>query len=426
MEMKNRLRTLLLALALTSVSSACLAENALRNEHFHFSGFATLGLTKSGNEDLGFHRDQISVPVYDGDWSFAADSMVGLQFDFNANEKFGGGVQLVGKDRTVDSFENSVGWAFLRYRINPDWTVRAGRLRFDLFMLSEYLDVGFAYLWARPPSEFYTLGTFDSYDGADLTWSTLVGEGTLRTKIFAGSSKTNASSQGNIVDIELNDIIGTTITWESEHWQLRFSASDNKLGEKGDYFLGTEPLAGYLQLLTPLWPEATSIIDRLYVSDPHIRYYALGAAYFNNPWQIQTELSFFDSEVDLYSSQLNGYLSVGYRINDFTPYVMVASAQSQDDRVLVPDAPVFDTNPVLTGQLAAIQQASQTAYDGVRVDQKSLTAGVRWALGYNLALKMQWDHAWIGANSAALWDVRTLPAQDEEINTFSINLNCIF
>lgn len=97
----------------------------------------------------------------------------------------------MGKDCIVDSFENSVGWVFLCYCINLDWMVRVGWFCFDLFMLLEYFDVGFVYLWVWFFFEFYMLGIFDSYDGVDLIWFILVGEGILCIKIFVGSSKIN-------------------------------------------------------------------------------------------------------------------------------------------------------------------------------------------------------------------------------------------
>lgn len=58
---------------------------------------------------------------------------------------------MVGRDRLDNTFENSVEWAFLKGRLFPKLIVRAGRLGVDVFMLSEYRNIGFAYPWVRPP-----------------------------------------------------------------------------------------------------------------------------------------------------------------------------------------------------------------------------------------------------------------------------------
>lgn len=426
MTLYQRLMSLFFLLPLLLGSGVCLAGESPGSSQFRLSGFGTLALTSGGDEELGFRRDLAQEGLFDGDWSLRPDSLVGIQADFQATERFSGAVQLVGKDRVNDSLENSLEWAFLRYRFNADWTARIGRIGFDLFMLSDYRNVGFAYLWTRPPIEFYTPVSFNSFDGADLAWSTTLGDGTLRAKVMIATSKSTISVLNTSVDIKLETIVGGTINWESEHLQLRFSVSDNKLGEADEYFPSTEVLGNYLLLASPIWPEAAGISELLKVGDSHIQYYALGAAYNKNAWQIQSEISFFDSQMDIYPASFNGYLSVGYQLGPVTPFIMYAFMNTQEDPVTLPASPVFPSNPGLTEQLALLREGAQLSFDSTRADQNTLSLGARWDIRYDMAVKAQWDYSRVSAYGAGLWDQRNISGAAEEQNTFSINLNFIF
>ena len=119
------------------------------------SGFATIGLVQAGDEDYGFTRDLTRSGVFDQDNSVKQDSLLGIQLDSSFTQDWSATAQMVFRDRFDDSFEEHLEWAFVRYRANDEWSFRVGRTVVDLFALSDYRNVGFAYLWARPPVEFY-------------------------------------------------------------------------------------------------------------------------------------------------------------------------------------------------------------------------------------------------------------------------------
>ncbi|TMP21651.1 hypothetical protein CWB99_24065, partial [Pseudoalteromonas rubra] len=55
--------------------------------------------------------------------------------------------------------------AFLSYSPKPNWTIKAGRTAFDLFMMSPYRNIGYAYTATHAPIEFYGLIPHRSIDG---------------------------------------------------------------------------------------------------------------------------------------------------------------------------------------------------------------------------------------------------------------------
>lgn len=417
-------RVLVAALVLLVGSLNSFAADDPLGQGVRFRGFATLGLTNSGDDNLGLLRELDREAIYSGDWSFKADSLLGVQLDWQASDNLSAAIQLVGKDRVDDSLENSVEWAFLRYRINPSWTVRAGRMGMDLFMLSEYRNLGFAYLWARPPPEFYTMISFSNFDGVDIAWTRPLGEGMLTAKIQTGMSEFSTELAGVSLDLKLNPMVAGSLNWETEDWRVRFGASWNEVKSDQGYFPGSSQMAAGLEMASVIWPQALYIADQMRMDDPVITYYTLGASYNKAPWQIQSEISYVDSETGVLQPITSAYISAGYRIGNFIPYLMVANSHNEHQDL--PDPPVIPGAPQISSQLLMLKDYSQSLFDAMSSDQTTLTAGLRWDFRYNMALKVQADHTWVSEDNRGSWAIRSLKVDESEINTFSIILDGIF
>jgi hypothetical protein len=423
----RRIDRIFLPLVLTLLAPLAHAADNDLSRYFRFSGFATLGFTKGGNDILGFRRELDREGLYDGNWSFLSESTIGLQMDINPTGECGGMFQVVGKDTVDDSTEDAVTWAFLRYRFTPDLTLRVGRVGVDQYMLSEYRNVGFSYLWSRPPVEFYGLASFDSLDGLDLAWTMPLGSGTLMAKLQAGQISNTFQILDNEVELKLSPIIGGTLHWESDHWQARFSASRLRLNGDDGYFPATAELAKVLSnpQLALIWPQAPAYADDFKLDDPYLYYTSLGAAYDNDSWIVQTEASYVNSSTAFYPSVADAYLSVGHQIDQVTPFVMMAWADSQEDRFVV-EPPGTTPFPALNDALTSLAEAVQTTRGMGPIEQRTLSLGMRWNVRYDIALKVQWDHSWVFAYGAGLWEKKSVPQEDQELDTFSINLNCRF
>lgn len=428
----RRINWILLLLALFPLASLLLASSVRADDdglsdHFRFSGFGTLGATKSGNDILGFRRELDREGLYDGDWSFLAESSVGLQMDVNPTGEFGGTIQLLARDTFEDSLEDSFTWAFLRYRFHPDWTVRVGRIGVDQYALSEYRNLSFSYLWTRPPVELYTLASFDFFDGFDLAWSKPVGSGTLMAKLQVGEISNTFKVRGTAVDVELSPIVGGSLIWETDHWQARVSAARLRFDAPDGYFPGTKPLAEALRnpMLASFWPQADTYADDFRLDDPLLDYFTIGTSYDKDAWHMQWEVNYVKSRTAFYPPMLDGYVSVGHQFGAVTPFVLMAWAESQEDR-FVAERPVTTSIPQIDAVLTLLADEVQTSRDLGPVSQHTLSFGARWDVRYDIALKAQWDHTWVSAYGAGLWEQREVPTEDMEVNTFAINLNFIF
>ena len=425
MSFVNPMRSrLVLLVMMTTLAVSAQADTAI-GDYLRISGFGTLGVTRAGNEYLGFHRDLYREATFDGDWDVAADSLLGVQLDVKANDQWSGALQLVGKDRLEDSLNNSVEWAFVAYRPTPEWAVRAGRIGFDAYMLSEYRSVGFAYLWARPPQEFYTPVGFDSFDGADIAWEHNLGTGLMRLKLIAGSTRNDFQFGDQVAEVSLKNIHGGSLSWESDHWQLRLTLLFNDLQDENGYFPGLEALGAAYEQITPLWPEAAYYNELTRVNDPSIDYQTIGFAYNNAPWQIQGELGHIESKVSLFPSANNGYISVGRQFGAKTLYAMLSAVDSDNLREEVAIWPEDPMNPYAP-MVIPLQQITQQILNSITLNQHSATLGMRWDLRYDLALKLQWDRSWVDRYGTGLWLLQEVPPDDQVVDTYSINLNFIF
>jgi len=398
---------------LLAFSTATMASSFLENAGF--SGFGTVGLVRGGNEVLGYRRDMSGDGVFDNGWAMNPDSLLGLQIDVPLAGKFDAAVQLVAKDRPDNTLDESLEWAYLRYRPTPELMLRGGRLGLDLFMLSEYRNLGFSYLWVRPPVEFYGMFPYYHYDGADIAYATALGEGVLRARLFAGTTQGTIVFSSSDVEVDIDSYVGATLGWEFDRWQARLSFATLNQSSSNP---GIKQLGTTLRQVAGLWPEAVAIADDLEAKGSRVYYYSAGFAYDPKPWTVQSEISYIDSGYNnIFRPVWSAYLSLGRRFGPVTVYGLGALIENPDGRVQVPSAPF---------PLAELQQQAQAAYDLSFIKQHSLSLGMRWDIRHDLALKMQWDRTWVDDYGGLLWLQKQPLTDGETLDTFSINLNFLF
>ncbi len=421
--LRNSFFITLICACLSGGLSTYSSAEVVQEQRIRVSGFTTLGLVNSSDDDIGFLQNLNQEGVFDDDWSLKSNSNLGLQLDATLNDKFSATVQLVGKDRAENGLEESLDWAFLRYRVLQSTTIRIGRVGPNNFMLSDYRNIGFAYLWVRPPTEFYSILSFDHLDGMDVVYSTVVGSGTLTGTIQLGKTASTFERNSEAYDVKLNPAFSGSLAWENNFWQTRFSIALVEFDSE-KYIPGTEDLALALEGVSALWPEAEDYRKKLESDGKRSEYYSLGVAYTPEKWQIQSEISYIDTAVDPYGTIRTGYLSVGRHIAQSTVYLMWAKAKRGEGRTTISAPPTVGLpwQPLLDG----VQQATQYLYDAFQVDQQTASLGVRWNILYNLAAKAQWDHSRVEAYGAGFWEQKAPPTKDKTVNTYTINLNYVF
>lgn len=415
---KPLLRSALLGLLLIAQGGAISQATAegLEPSPLRFSGFTTIGVVKGGDKDLGYTQDLNREGVFDGDLSLKSNSNLGIQLDATIDDQWSAGLQLIAEDRYENSLSKSLNWAFIRYRLTPNATLKLGRISTDIFMLSEYRKIGFAYLWVRPPSEFYQPVAFDHFDGLDFTHSVPAGSGTLTSKVQAGKTENTFSRNGESYKLGIPLSASFSVSWENELWQYRASIAASEL-EANVYFPGTEPLASALESVQLYWPDSSRYLTSLEAEGAIFQYYSFGVAYTPELWQIKSEVNYVKTDVGAYGDLYGGYLSVGRNIGPTTLYALVAKSAKSNHISQVSTAPPG---------LEPLQAGLQFFYSSINIDQVTSSLGARWDIRYDTALKAQWDRTTVGQFGAGLWDQKNVPEEERTLNTYTLNINYVF
>lgn len=382
-------------------------------------GFGTLGASGTDNDSLKFRRDIKQGRGVDSGWGIDTDSRLGLQVDADFNNAWHATVQWVARNSTGDFVEQNLDWAFLRWRPLDDLDIRAGRMGFDVFMLSEYRDVGYAYPWIRPPHEFYGGLPVYHFDGMDIAKKFAVGEGRLTVKVFGGHSFNQVPIGLSEQSDQRYTLTGIKLAYEQGNWNARIGynyALNN---------LELSPLSPLLDALndpalSAVWPDAPGLAAKISVKGKAVHFTSVGLAYDDGLWLAQAEGSYIHSELNVYRSVASGYLSLGRRLGKLTLYTLLGISETLNDRSSVssPLAPV--------PALLELRDAADLTLNNGGVDEKSISLGLRWDVTENIDLKTQWSHYWLGNNGSALWLRPATGAAADTVNVWSVGMDFIF
>lgn len=141
-----------------SMAGAMLSTPVLANE-LNVNGFLSVGATMLDD-------DKASIAGADTNGGFKNETVLGLQISKQLNPSTTATGQLV--SRGSDDYDTEAAWAFVTIAPTDNTDIRMGRLRIPFFQYSDFLEVGYAYNWVRPPGEVYRI-PFSSLDGVDLT-----------------------------------------------------------------------------------------------------------------------------------------------------------------------------------------------------------------------------------------------------------------
>ena len=81
-------------------------------------------------------------------------------------------------------------WGFGRYQFNDSFAAKGGRMKYTGNLISEYIDVGYAYPWVRPPEVIYSENAdlfFESYNGASTVFTMGEDETEYSAEIYTGA-----------------------------------------------------------------------------------------------------------------------------------------------------------------------------------------------------------------------------------------------
>lgn len=363
--MKPLVSCLLLGLGLANVVHA-------EDSPFSISGYGTLGWARLSGDAAQFRAGTVEANGADHGGSGEVDSKLGLQMTARANEKLTGTVHLLSKKNVNNNFNPRVEWAYGKYDINPDVSVRVGRLALPGFMLSDYLNVGYSMTTVRAPVEVYAQLPISHFNGADALWRTQLGGVGLTFQPFLGRSKIHArfsDAQATRADGDAS-LYGVNAVGQWEDWTVRLGRIN------ADVTINAAPVDGLIGQLRQSGEIGGA--NRLEYKDKSSSFTGLGLGYDNGKLLFQSEYTVRKAGGFLADSKA-WYVLAGWRLGSVTPYLMTArqrvTSQTQYNGV---------ANPMLASYVNGLLASGNTS-------QKSWSLGARWDVAKNMALKAQYD-----------------------------------
>ena len=389
---------------------------------WRLSGFGTFGLAMN-SADSGEYLRELSQPRGTSHTlDPRLDSRLGLQLNYNVTDDVSFVGQAVSKYRYDHTFTPDLTWAFLSYAPTSGLQARVGRLGWDVFQLSDTRNVGYSYLWVRPPVDFYGPLQASSLDGADLAWTTPIGEGqSLRFKVSAGrtSEKVPLGTDGINLDLSGGKLFGALAEFQGENLNLRVAYAQFHTAKDFPSSVTTlrEGVEAFAALLND--PALDRQADSMVFQDQTFHYYSVGLNWQDGPWRVEAAGAEIRSRTAVAPTMRSGYASLGYRLGTVVPYVLFSRLVTDQ-----PD-PYVGALPGLGPQGEALAEGITDFVDHSRANQSTVSLGVRWDVHPKAALKVQVDRVSARPDATLLW-LNTSPGWDGKATLAAITLDFVF
>ena len=280
-------------------------------------------------------------------WSLNNNTRLSAHITAKFTPKISAILQVDSEYRSDGSYHPEVEWFNLKYAFTPNIYMRVGRIALSTFMDSENRDVGYSYVWVNPPVDLYHQLSIPSSDGVDAVYRTEIGEAGNTVKAIYGK---NTTERPNSVT-ESRNMWGLFDTFEYGpavlhlSYQQRMSSTHNVQ-------------TGF----TSGWTRNSDL--------------SVGASYDPGEWFVISEWIQRRSNTKIGAM----YVSGGYRINKFTPYVLYSQNSPGS---------FYSGSPTPTA--AAIERANRS--------QSTTGVGLRWDFMRNYDFKIQYDQVKLSDHS---------------------------
>ena len=367
------------------------------------SGFGTVALTSTDTDDAEFARPNQPNGVRKS-WRTGPDTNFGVQGTAKFNNDLSATVQgLVRKDAT-DNFGAELTLAFVKYKMNDDFSFRLGRIATPIYMVSDFRNVGYANTMLRPPAEVYRQVSNMSFDGADVVYTHGFGDTSLTVQFGVGNS--TVKSAGNY-DVVFKPLTALHVVLENGPFTVRFGRADATFSVEG--FSAINTLLATLNSV-----GLTQVAKDFGVTDVRGSFTSVGGTLDYKNFLVQTEYAVRKTESRTIMDTTSYYAMLGYRFGKITPYYYYGNIKQDDPRTY---AGLPTTGP-LAGLTAAVNGVAKAGL------QSTNAVGVRWDFHKSAALKVQLDHEKPEDGNGAF--VNAKPTFKGPVNVYAVGIDFVF
>jgi len=307
---------------------------------------------------------------YTSDWDFKDESLFALQIRGDLNEQWSATAQLVA--RGSEDFEPEFAWAYVGWNGGNGFAAKVGRQRVPFFRYSDFLEVGFAFPWLRPPQAVYFL-PFSNYDGGSLSYNFDSGDWYTGVTVFGGEQASSVTVSGLPAELGLQSLMGVFGEAAYADWLTLRAAYVT-----ADVNIDAEALNPLFALLNGNgFSAVTAALD--FNEDP-ATFIGVGAEINHGNWLLVGEYTEVSIDNSYYSEKSNFYFTGGYRFGAWTPTFTYGQSKGDAKLEIVSLLPNVPPLAPLRGIVSGVVLSDA-------LDSTYLSYGLRWDLATNVALK---------------------------------------
>ncbi len=271
---------------------------------------------------------------------------LGLNASSKINEKLGVRGQFSASSSNSGQFTPQFDWGFVGWDAFSWLQIRGGRIIAPIWVNSQQIDVGYSYIWYRPPVEVYSLNTIRSLNGASALFQGNLGPGFLTMDLYGGEgthSFSQNAANGSQTTVKTRDGWGVATSYSMLDESLVLGATYSQAHVEAFVDIPTEIAGAALgqeagvSLVVPVRKRVDTTFGSFYSFS--LNYEQEGFLFFSEYARRQLNgLNYPDSQ--------GVYATLGYRIEEFTPHVTMAQnfgiTGNANYHPKFPSAAVFD------------------------------------------------------------------------------------
>ena len=386
-----------------------------------FDGFLTAGFAVHDMPEMMYDSNSDGIPdtqtpatylnSIEEDVSFDNDSKFGLQITADVFEDMQAVAQVLATGAD-ENYDMDVEWAYLDYSINNNVSLRGGKVKEPVFLISDYFEVGYAYPWIRPPEEVYNNNPINTIVGMEALFTAQYGRTTVIFQPYLGSNSEAVPGYNGAVTFDATNFFGAAIQVSSPSFTFQASTLKTDVSTvgyipvnagvfEGNPFNGPQPGTS----TSPPTPSPLPYLNASASGEAELSSVGFSFDISNFVGYAEYVTRDISGSVEgLFPDQDGWYATFGYRAGKFLPHITVASVEA-------------DPLPLSAG-------ASQGN------TQDSLTLGLRYEVNDSAAFKFEYKAIELDAdtfsNGFFTGEVSSGLATEDKASVLSVALDVIF
>jgi len=337
-----------------------------------FDGFLTSGAAWHDDANKNRYIGSLGDRGIQNDASFETDTRYGLQISSDIAKDMSVVSQLLGTG-VSGNFNAIVEWAYIDYRPTRWLSIHTGKIKQPVYLVNDYVEVGYAYPWIRPPAEVYYLNNpLNTVNGIEFLMQFPVGPGMLSFQPYVGSNRDIIPNTGGQAFFEAEKIRGIDVKYSGRGFAVHASSFACEVKLYGGFSPDNTPFN--VDLTGEGKCEVNAVGFNLDMAN--IVIYAEAQNRLTN-----------ETLARPFGDQEAGYVTLGYRFGNWLPHVTYASITGEASSAVDANGATAITCSDGTGTLCGTPTANVMNFP-VAI-QTSITAGLRYEINDSAALKIE-------------------------------------